>query len=224
MTSNRWERFAQVSAEYFIATRVGGLSDDAEFFASGQEEVATIVSELNAYGLTYGTVVDFGAGVGRLALPAARAFASVIAVDIAPTMLRKLEANARERSIGNIRTAAVNDEWLEHSEGVDAVYSLIVFQHIESFTDIARNVRRLSDALVTGGLGYLHFDTRRVWLGFRARALIPDFLLPTTWRRGIRRIPRSARAVRRLLVSAHFEILREHAPDSACHVFIVRRI
>ncbi|MGP4112471.1 class I SAM-dependent methyltransferase [Streptomyces sp. 4N509B] len=48
------------------------------------------------------TVIDLGAGTGQFAVPAARAFAHVIAVDVSPAMLDALRARAAEAGVSNI--------------------------------------------------------------------------------------------------------------------------
>jgi ubiquinone/menaquinone biosynthesis C-methylase UbiE len=48
------------------------------------------------------TLVDLGAGTGRLALAAAREFRRVIAVDVSPAMVRTMRAHAADAGLANI--------------------------------------------------------------------------------------------------------------------------
>jgi len=56
-----------------------------------------------------GTLLDLGCGTGQLALPLARRFSSVIALDPEPEMLEAGAALAAERGVDNIRWVAGSD-------------------------------------------------------------------------------------------------------------------
>ena len=61
------------------------------------------------------TVLDIGAGPGTLALPLARRYASVTAIDFSRGMLEVLDTHAREEGVDNITTVhcAWEDDWRE---------------------------------------------------------------------------------------------------------------
>ena len=72
------------------------------------EAVASAATILNQLDLEAGmSVLDIGCGPGRLTIPAARRVGStgrVVALDIQPTMLHKLEQRLEEHQITNVQT------------------------------------------------------------------------------------------------------------------------
>ncbi|MQA04965.1 MAG: methyltransferase domain-containing protein [Streptosporangiales bacterium] len=67
---------------------------------------------LDELGVGPGTVfLDVGAGSGALAIPAARRGADVLAIDLAPTMIERL--NARARGMPNLRGRVMDGEHLD---------------------------------------------------------------------------------------------------------------
>ncbi|MFZ0217050.1 MAG: methyltransferase domain-containing protein [Candidatus Dormiibacterota bacterium] len=101
-------------------------------------------------------VVDIGCGPGRLTLPVARAVGEdgeVLAVDVQPAMLRRLEGHARRDRLRNVRTLAA-------AAGSGA---------------LPRD--RFDLALLVAVLGEIPTDRRRPALQEIARALRPGGLL-----------------------------------------------
>ena len=76
---NDWNSLAESDALYAILTdgsKAGGKWNIAEFMATGDAEIETVISHMA--GLDYnGAALDFGCGVGRLA----QHFASCVGVD-----------------------------------------------------------------------------------------------------------------------------------------------
>jgi 2-polyprenyl-3-methyl-5-hydroxy-6-metoxy-1,4-benzoquinol methylase len=76
-------------------------------------------------------VVDLGCGTGQLSLPLARAGARVLAVDVSPAMIRRLEAEARRAGAANLDGVALPIEELELPPGsVDLVVSSYALHHL----------------------------------------------------------------------------------------------
>jgi SAM-dependent methyltransferase len=189
-----WEQYAKQNAEFFILTRPevdystpGGR---ASFFRSGEQESARLLKRIESLLPGHDRCVDFGCGIGRLALPHAGLFQEVYAVDISPTMLAKLKLTCQQKEIQNIRPFLVSDAWDEEGTA-DYVYSIAVFQHIPEFSVIADHLRRIRRILKPTGIAQLHFDTRPPNLFYHMRNLLPDVLLPSVYWRGLRRIRRS---------------------------------
>lgn len=189
-----WEQFAKQNAEFFILTRPevdystpGGR---AFFFRSGEQETASLLKRVESLLPGHDRCVDFGCGIGRLALPHAKCFKEVYAVDISPTMLAKLRLTCRQRHIQNIRPFLVSDAWDEEGTA-DYVYSIAVFQHIPEFGAIEKHLQRIRRILKPTGIAQLHFDTRPPNVLYHMRNLLPDVLLPSVYWRGLRRIRRS---------------------------------
>jgi SAM-dependent methyltransferase len=225
LTDDRWEGFAREDAEYYVLTDLGrepGAEARRAFFESGREQADRLLTECAPYLAGRELAIELGCGVGRIALPLSRHFGKLIAVDISPTMLVKLKENAaRDAGAGHVEPMLAGASW-DVADTADLVYSVLVFQHIDRLEDIARYVDRLSRTLKRGGIAYLQFDTRPRTLLYRVRNVLPDAVLPTPWRRGIRRIRRRPGSLRRLFNEHALEICNEVGPDSEYHAFIVR--
>jgi SAM-dependent methyltransferase len=223
VSETRWERFAREDAEYYILT---GLDTEREagsleaFFASGREQARAILDRCAPYLAGYELAIEIGCGVGRVALPVAQRFERVVGVDVSPTMLEKLADNAARAAVV-VKPVLADEAWDEPSRA-DLVYSVLVFQHIETFSEIARYVGRIATALKANGVAYLQFDTRNRTLSYRLRNILPDAVLPRPWRRGIRRIRRSPQSVREVFRAAGLEIVEDLGAGTADHVFLLR--
>ena len=217
--SRRWESLAREDAEFYIWTP---MADGDDFKASGERDAAHIWALVDANLPKRRTVLEIGCGVGRILLPMRRKFDAAIGVDIAPTMLAKLEANAVAAGLSNVRGVLATDPWESHGP-IDLAYSHIVLQHIERWEIITDYFRRVSICLSPDGVFYAHFDTRPATLGYRLRNRVPEALLPRTMQRGVRRIRRSPAQVRSLAASAGFRILSESGAGTEETVFLLKR-
>jgi 2-polyprenyl-3-methyl-5-hydroxy-6-metoxy-1,4-benzoquinol methylase len=142
------------------APRLGGEASE-QFFANGKRQVARLAREIEAHtGCTLESrrALDFGCGVGRLALPLAERCEHVYGLDVSRPALRAAGDSARRRNLNNV-------EWLEADRlaglngRYDVVISLLVFQHIPS-----REGERIFDTLVRGlrpgGVGAIQLTLR----------------------------------------------------------------
>jgi 2-polyprenyl-3-methyl-5-hydroxy-6-metoxy-1,4-benzoquinol methylase len=89
------------------------------------------------------SIVDFGAGTGRLSLPLAAAGHSVVAVDISETSLHVLRRTAAELALPPIRT----EKALPSGERFSAIVGADVLHHV----DLHEYVPRIRAALQDGG-------------------------------------------------------------------------
>ena len=95
---NAWEGLASRDALSAILTddsKAGRRWDVAEFMATGEAEIETVMSHLAAIGHLpdfTGAALDFGCGVGRLTQALARRFASCVGVDISQQMIQQAES------------------------------------------------------------------------------------------------------------------------------------
>jgi trans-aconitate methyltransferase len=224
MSENRWETFARENAEYYICTRGDVDFHTPEgwqlFVKSGRDDVELILREASAHLSGWERAIEIGCGVGRLTIPMAERFREVIAVDVAPTMLRKLADNCRSAALDNVKGFLPTEPW--YGQGpANLIYSLIVFQHIESWETIAEYCRRMAGCLISGGICYAQFDTRPRNLPHLVVNHLPDAVLPKPWRRGIRRIRRSRSNLLELFSSCGLTVLRDMRRDSAHEVFLM---
>ncbi|MCW6006347.1 methyltransferase domain-containing protein [Micromonospora sp. CPCC 205371] len=97
---NRWllDELAHAGPEHLDPDFVAGYDRK-----QGMPDPSVELAALRAAGVTAGaTVVDLGAGTGRLAIAAAREFRRVVAVDVSPAMLDHLARTAEAEGISNL--------------------------------------------------------------------------------------------------------------------------
>ena len=160
-----WEYYGRNDPYFGVLTssdfKIDQMSDEARtrFFASGKQYVDLVLDLVRdnldpSFRPT--RALDFGCGVGRLALPLARVCESVVGVDISDSMLEHARGNATKLGISNA-TFVKSDDALSAVAGTfDYLNSLIVFQHIPP----ARGeeiLRKMLGLLREGGVGALHF-------------------------------------------------------------------
>lgn len=223
---NRWEDFARENAEFYILTdaKVDYSTPEGQeyFFRSGQEHVRKTMELIREYLTATDLALEIGCGIGRLVLPHAEIFAEVRGVDISKTMLNKLRAQAQARGKNNIRTFLPDESW-DQPASLDYIYSFIVFQHIENFGIIESYLRRAALALKARGVALFQFDTRPQTFLYRLRNALPDFLLPATYRQGIRRIRRSPPELEKLFRETGLQVIKEFASGTHEHLYLLRK-
>jgi SAM-dependent methyltransferase len=123
-----------------------------EFFATGEEEVCSLLAYLAQLGIDppKRRALDFGCGVGRLTFPLAHRVEQVWGVDIAPSMIER----AREyNTLGDRCRFAVNDAddlSVFDDATFDLVYTSRVLQHMPPRL-ITRYLRELIRVLSPDG-------------------------------------------------------------------------
>jgi SAM-dependent methyltransferase len=161
-----WEKFGSTDPYYGVLTEDryrGDLDDEAraEFFASGEQHVETMFETIRRTvhpGFAPTRAMDFGCGVGRVAIPLAERCAEEIGVDISPSMLAEARENAR--GLSNVAFAVSDDDLTAVGGRLDFVHSFIVFQHmpVGAGMSVLTAMLRLLDP---GGVGALHFTYAR---------------------------------------------------------------
>lgn len=129
---------------------------DAGFIAGydrkqGYPDPTADIAAFEAHGLDgTSTVVDLGAGTGQFAVPAARRFGRVTAVDVSPAMLAALEAKA---AADQISLECVRGGFLSYSPAgtVDGVYTRNALHQVPDFWKVIA-LRRIADMLRPGGV------------------------------------------------------------------------
>ena len=146
--------FAVITNEKF---RSANLTDAArqEFFDSGRYHANYVLDRCRRLGdpaFAPARALDFGCGVGRVALPLAEKVARVVGVDVSPDMLAEAQRNADRLGIRNVDWLPSDDNLSAVQGQFDLVHSCITFQHI----DVPRGralFKRLLDLLAPGGTG-----------------------------------------------------------------------
>lgn len=191
-----WEQYGAQNPYYGVLTDprylAHRLSDDAktEFFNSGTQHILDLMSMIHrtiAPDFNPRRVLDFGCGVGRLAIPFAHASQEVVGVDVSESMLAEARRNATACAIDNVQFVR-SDDSLSHVTGAfDLVHSYIVLQHIPVPRGLVL-LEELIDRIKDDGVGALHV-TYASSLSARARVLRRARLLcpPLNWLANARR-------------------------------------
>src|SRR5687767_3389031 len=172
---DRWEELGSREPYWAVCTherfRADSLSDRDrdDFFASGEQAVRETFELIERHLKTNfrpGLALDYGCGVGRLALPIARRSERAIGVDISEAMLVEARANARRQGVENVEFQLPEEALAAQGPDLDFIHSYIVFQHIEPRLgiDITRSLLR---RLKPGGVGSLHYSFHRKASGVR---------------------------------------------------------
>jgi cyclopropane fatty-acyl-phospholipid synthase-like methyltransferase len=225
--TEKWETFAQQDPYHYILTSLQS-SDTGEFWQSGERTIQReFLALLELHEVPPLVCLELGCGIGRLAIPLARRFQQAIGVDLSESMIRRAASYARDNGVENVRYTSITGpedlahKFQTHAGQCDFIYSLLVFQHIPEFSTIDGYLHVIRTLLHHRGLAYLQFDTRPQDFAYRLKTALPDWLLPRLWRRGIRRIRRSAQQIDASIRNAGLEIVGELTPHTDYHRYIL---
>jgi ubiquinone/menaquinone biosynthesis C-methylase UbiE len=131
---NVWESLAERDALWAILTdpgKAGGKWSVAEFMATGEAEIETVMNYLAAINCmpdTGGAALDFGCGVGRLTQAIAPRFSSCVGLDISQQMVLKAEALNRYKQCRYVANQSTRLPF--EDEEFSFIYTNIVLQHM----------------------------------------------------------------------------------------------
>jgi len=143
----------------------------AEFWQSGVSEarsLAEYLAGLGLVGLADAMLVEYGCGIGRVAIPLAALVQHVVTYDISEPHLEIARERAKEVGQANIRMMAIGSAPPEQFEPCDVFYSRIVLQHNPP-PIIGYVVRKLIRALKKGGVGVFQVPTYHIGYSFNLR-------------------------------------------------------
>jgi SAM-dependent methyltransferase len=173
-TDDEWRAWGERDPYYAVNTQPAfrriNLDEKAlaRFFASGQEHVEWLQAICRRHVdplFTFGHALDFGCGVGRVALPLARVATSVTGIDISPAMLLEARRHCTAAGLANVAFELSDDALSGLATRFDFVHSFVTLQHI----DPRRGrlfFRRLLELTAHGGVAALHVTyARAVWAG-----------------------------------------------------------
>jgi 2-polyprenyl-3-methyl-5-hydroxy-6-metoxy-1,4-benzoquinol methylase len=163
-TDNDWERLGQTDPFWAVLSeevyRRENLSDArlAAFLRTGEAYVADMWTTcIRVFGEGFGPkrALDFGCGVGRIALPLSRRVQSVVAVDVAASMLAIAGDLLKKHGADNVSLRRA-DATLSGVEGpFDLVHSFLVFQHVPAARGL-KLIERLADLAAPSGAVVIH--------------------------------------------------------------------
>ena len=162
----QWEAFAQREPYFSVLTaprfRRANLTPDAEreFFASGERIVEWMFRVIESVSPQFApaSTLEFGCGIGRLALPLARRPGSVTAVDRSPAMLSAAREETARQGITHIAFQTPR-ELFDSTRTFDLVVCYHVLQRMPR-----QEAMSLLEALVAriapGGIGVFQWPIR----------------------------------------------------------------
>lgn len=186
---DNWKKFGK-SDPYF-----GVLSDEkykteniteeglTEFFETGEAYVSETVERIKRAfhdSLDQASILDFGCGVGRLAIPFSRVTRKeVVGLDISPEIIDKAKEHALTFERENVRFQVYDGKNLPELPSFDFVNSYIVLQHIEVDRGLAL-LQQLLDKVKIGGIAHIqvthsHELPTRSYLNFYLRTKVPAY-------------------------------------------------
>lgn len=168
-SSLHWEKWGKTDPYYGVLSSdlyaKENLTEQSykQFFKSGEEHLDFILNVIDKkFGLDnkFADALDFGCGVGRIAIPMAQKYGRVVAVDVSMSMLEELRNNCKKKGIENIEPEISGNGLAKIRGPFDFIHSHIVFQHINPSIgfDIVSN---LLNKLRPGGTAALHFTYYR---------------------------------------------------------------
>ncbi|WNC71199.1 class I SAM-dependent methyltransferase [Thalassotalea psychrophila] len=164
-TDKAWEKFGKNNPYYGVCTedkfRNSKLTAEnkAEFFQSGDVYIENIINNVRRFichDFKLINTLDFGCGVGRLAIPLSKCSETVIGVDISQSMLDEANRNKEIQKIKNVNFFKSDDDFYNNNLTFNFIHSFIVFQHIP--IKIGEQIfYKLLSKLVPKGVGVIHF-------------------------------------------------------------------
>jgi SAM-dependent methyltransferase len=184
-SDRRWEAFAAREPYFAVLTAPQYLranltaASEREFFASGEDYVdwmLRLIGESLVPEFAPMSTLEYGCGIGRLAIPFARRAGRVTAVDRSPTMLATARAEAERQGITHIDFQSPATLFAAGRK-FDLVNCYGVLQRMASADGLAL-LRQLVGLLGSGGIGAFHVPYRTttsalVETSRRIRARIP---------------------------------------------------
>lgn len=176
--ASREPYFAVLTEPRFLRERFDGAAE-AAFFQSGDEYVSDVYGTILASVAPRFeplTVLEYGCGVGRLAIPFGRRAEKVTAVDISPSMLATARHHIDRAGVRNVELLT-SAEFEADSRTFDLVNCFLLFQRLRrgEGLDLLRNLAR---RVREGGIGVFQLPYRAhvpplVRAARNARARVP---------------------------------------------------
>jgi len=161
--AEEWEALARRAPYFCLLTHEGHVETRStsvateEFFETGEADIASLLSAIASilgHGPPLNASLDFGCGAGRLTLPLARRSNTVVACDVAPTMLAHARQNAADAGLRNVTFIELEELSLLPHGQFNFVCALLVFQYIPVSAG-CEIVRNLLDLLAPSGVAAL---------------------------------------------------------------------
>ncbi|WP_373493151.1 class I SAM-dependent methyltransferase [Aquiflexum sp.] len=175
-TIKTWKHFGKEDPYYGVLSEQKYKSENitsadlSGFFETGQVYVSETLQRIQKlYGsdLSSSDILDFGCGVGRLAIPFSYVTNNrTVGIDVSPEILEKAKAHALEMGTENVEFLLSEGKILPQTGKFDFINSYIVLQHIE--TEVGMSIiQQLLDRLKIGGIMQIHATYGNNWSKIR---------------------------------------------------------
>lgn len=160
-TDQAWKQWGETDPYFGVITnekfRSHKLDEQSwqDFFQTGQQSVTHVLQLCRQHicpDFAPQTVLDYGCGVGRMAIAFAEHAQHVTGIDVSEGMLAEAERNQQRTGVTNIELLKIEGTQLPTKKKFDLVHSYIVLQHMNSQQGIAI-FQQLIDAVAKGGVG-----------------------------------------------------------------------
>ena len=162
-----WEHLGKTEPHWSVVTQpkyyqADFASHSDEFYLSGKHAVQLFTTALRRCGVDQfklKSCLDLGCGVGRVTVHLADSFEKVMGVDISAAHLTIAEAYSRDKHIAGVEW----QQWqslnqIRNMSEVDAIFSLITFQHNPPPV-MAWILRTVLSHLKPGGVAFIQIPT-----------------------------------------------------------------
>ncbi|MCH7407957.1 class I SAM-dependent methyltransferase [Belliella sp. DSM 111904] len=161
---SNWKTFGKHDPYYGVLSdekyKTENLTGESirEFFQTGEEyvqETSKRIEENFSFQISSASILDFGCGVGRLAIPFARQTQQVvIGLDISTDIIAKAKEHAQALDSKNLEFIVYDGKKLPKLPSFDLVNSYIVLQHIEKQRGLAI-IEELIQKIKIGGIAHI---------------------------------------------------------------------
>jgi SAM-dependent methyltransferase len=199
------------------------LDHTERLYAAGRDTAAAMFRRIEPLFRGRRMAIELGCGPGHVLLGLAEHFEKLRGVDADQSNLAKLESRAAREGLTHVRGFTPEARWDEPTGVADFVFSSGVFQFMDPGMEIANLIQRTSLALRQNGLVLFQFDTRPPTYRYRLGRVLPDALLSTPHRRGIRSVRRTRSWVWDRMRGADLEVFGEWGHWTTETWFVARR-
>jgi SAM-dependent methyltransferase len=187
---SNWDTLAELDPLWTILSdpeKKFGKWDPAEFFGTGELEAKRVLAmcRSNGVNVSYGKLLDFGCGVGRMTRAFSGFFESCTGIDVSEKMISLAKKYNSERP--NCDFVASSSERLPFpDQSFDFVFTVLVLQHVSRKTTILQYIGEFIRVVKDKGIVVFHLPNkvpfrRRIQLRRRLWSWLSFIGVPETW-------------------------------------------
>jgi SAM-dependent methyltransferase len=188
--SSNWNTLAELDPLWTILSdpaKKFGKWDPAEFFSTGDKEAERVLAmcKSNAVEVHFGTLLDFGCGVGRMTRAFSNSFASCVGIDTSQSMVdlaKKFNADRPQCEFVVSESAVLPFE----DKSFDFIFTVLVLQHLPTKSVIFDYITEFIRTAKDNGVVVFQLPNevplrQRVQLKRRLWSLLSTIRVPRSW-------------------------------------------